>query len=224
MENTTSPSRARFGTVATKVKNSLFAAKANLTVYTVKRFVRRSPYLPFIAVIIIVVVIVVFAVGGLIAKSQGASASSTNSSVSINKPLASQTLNKEFTFPLKDGNGKEVSKITYEIQSVELRNEIIVKGEKATAVAGRAFLVVNLKITNNFNKSISINARDYIRFIVDGSSEKLAPDIHNDPVEVQAISTKPTRVGVAVNDTDRNIVLQVGEIDGKKELIKLDLK
>ena len=107
----------------------------------------------------------------------------------------------------------------------ELRKEILIKGQKATAIKGRIFLIINLKIVNTLKQGINVNARDYMRLTVNGNSnELLAPDIHNDPVEVQAISTKHTRVGFAINDNEKNYVLQVGEIDGGKESIKLNLK
>lgn len=70
-----------------------------------------------------------------------------------------------------------------------------------------------------------MNTRDYVRLIIDGNQEeKLAPDIHNDPVEIQAISTKQTRLGFAIDDNDKSLALQVGEIDGEKEVIELNLR
>lgn len=143
---------------------------------------------------------------------------------SVEKPKAEQAINKEFQFPLKNQLGKEVSKLKYEVQTAELRDEIVIKGAKATAVKGRTFLIISLKVTNSYDKSIQLNARDYLRLIVDNSPEKLAPDIHNDPVEVQAISTKYTRVGFPIDDKDQKLVLQVGEVSGKKELIELTLQ
>jgi hypothetical protein len=75
------------------------------------------------------------------------------------------------------------------------------------------------------DKGIEINSRDYVRLIVDGNTkEMLAPEIHNDPVEAQAISTKYTRVGFPINTSDKNLVLQVGEINGPKQTIKLEFK
>lgn len=192
----------------------------------VKRFVRNSKYLPFVIVGIVVLLVILFAL-----KSTSNNATSTSSQLApsdtradIKKPIATQTLNKEFAFPLKDQNGKEVSKLKYIVQNAELRDEIVVKGERASAVKGRLFLVLNLKIVNSFDKTVNVNARDYLRLSLNGSSEKLAPEIHNDPVEVQAISTKYTRVGFPISDTDRNLILQVGEVDGSKQQIHLDLK
>jgi uncharacterized protein YwlG (UPF0340 family) len=113
------------------------------------------------------------------------------------------------------------------IQSVNIQKQIIVQGQRATAINGREFLIVNLKITNNLKKTIQLNTRDYIRIITAGdANEQLAADIHNDPVEVQAISTKFTRVGIALDeaDTKKTIHLKVGEIDGTKQNIDLNFK
>lgn len=148
---------------------------------------------------------------------------SNDNRVVIEKPKKLQQLNKVFSFPLRDQNGKEVSKFTYEVQNAELRDEIIVKGQKASAVKGRTFLIVNLKITNNYDRNIQLNVKDFIRLTTGGSNEKLAADIHNDPVDVQAISTKYTRVGFPINDTDKDLKLQIGEISGNKQTINLSL-
>lgn len=143
--------------------------------------------------------------------------------VSDTKPLATTNVNRELKFPLLDNKGKELGKLSYTIQNAELRKQIIVKGKRATAVDGRIFLIINLKIVNDLNQGLEVNTRDYIRVIVNGNTKELfAPDIHNDPVEVQAISTKNTRVGLAINETDKNIELRVGEINGPKEKIKLN--
>ncbi len=135
-----------------------------------------------------------------------------------------QSLDREFIFPLNDGS-EDVSEIKFFIDDVELREEIVVQGQKAVAVPGRIFLIVTLKVSNDFEQAITMNTRDYVRLIIDGKQdEKLAPDIHNDPVEIQAISTKQTRLGFAIDDDNKPLALQVGEIDGEKEVIELDLR
>ena len=144
-------------------------------------------------------------------------------SVSDTKPLATMTINREFKFPLRDEKGKELGKLSYTIKDAELRKQIIVKGKRATAVDGRIFLIINLKIVNDLNQGREVNSRDYIRVTVNGNTKELfAPDIHNDPVEVQAISTKNTRLGLAINESDKNIEIRVGEINGEKQNIKLE--
>ena len=144
--------------------------------------------------------------------------------VEIAGAKASADLNREFKFPLRDNTGEQVSEIKFTVNSAELRDEIIVKGKRATAVKGRTFLILNLKVANDFDQTIEIDTRDYIRLTVNGNEdEKLAPDIHNDPVEVQAISTKLTRLGFPINDSDTNLKLLVGEISEDKETIELNL-
>lgn len=128
------------------------------------------------------------------------------------------SLNRDFSFPIKDDKGETVSDIKYFIENAELRDEIIVKGQKATAVEGRTFLIFNIKINNPYGKAIEINTKDYVRLSINANKDEwLAPDIHNDPVEVQAISVEPTRVGFAINETDKDLVLRVGEINGEKQ-------
>ncbi len=190
----------------------------------IKNIFKNSKLLLLIVIGLIVITTAYIAISNLTKSQPKTVAGIQDNKITIQNAKASQELNKEFLFPLKDAKGKEISKLKYSIQKAELRDEIIIKGQKATAIKERTFLVLNLKITNDYDKSIQISARDYIRLIVNNSSEKLAPDIHNDPVEIQAISTKFTRLGFPINDTDKNLTLQVGEIDGKKELIKLNLK
>jgi hypothetical protein len=189
-----------------------------------RRFVKRSTILPFALVGVVVIIVGVLLLRNATGTTSAAPVLGANDKrVDIQKPKAQQQINKDYSFPLKDQTGKEVSKFTYKIQDAELRDEIVVKGQPATAVKGRTFLIVNIKITNNYDKDIQLNVKDFVRLSVNNSTEKLAPDIHNDPVDVQAISTKYTRVGFPINDTDKNLELQVGEISGTKDTIKLNL-
>lgn len=149
--------------------------------------------------------------------------SGNNGQISAPAAQATQTLNKEFKFPLRDANGKKVSDVSYVIQNANFQDSFIYQGKVAEAVKGRTFLIFNLKITNPYDKSIQINARDYIRVRVNGTSEQLAPEIHNDPVQIDANATKYTRVGLPLNTTDKDIEMLVGEINGPKQTIKLSL-
>ena len=147
---------------------------------------------------------------------------SGDSRVEIKEAKKTMEVNQEFNFPLKNDKGDEISNIKFAIERAELRDEIIVKGKRATSVKGRTFLIINLKIVNDFKQSIEIKTRDYIRLAVNGNEKEwLAPDIHNDPVEIQPISTKYTRVGFPINDTDRKLKLQIGEVNGEKKIIDL---
>ncbi len=141
----------------------------------------------------------------------------------IKGPLKTMEINKEFQFPVRDTKGKEITKFKYLVQKAELRDEIIVKGQKATAVQGRVFLVIYLKITNEYSQKLDIPSKNYMRLSTNGNEDEwLASDIHNDPVEVQAQSTKVTRLGFPIYESDNKLVLRIGEIDGNKERIELN--
>ena len=191
-----------------------------------QKYFKKTPYFFLILFIIVIIVIVVIAVKNTSRQSASAvsGAAAPVNQVVVAKPLAVDTLNKSFEFPLRDANGNKVSQFKYEIQSAELDNQIIVKGQLATAVQGRVFLVLNLKITNNYTKSVQLNTRDYVRLIVNNSKDRLAADIHNDPVDVEAISTKYTRIGFPIDSNFKNLKLEVGEITGPKQTIQLNFK
>lgn len=171
----------------------------------------------FFAVIAGVILITVFKT---VTKSE---TSGADIDLSVKGASASQDINREFVIPLKNAENEEVSQIKFFIEKAELRDEIIVKGQKASATEGRIFLIITFKITNEYNQGVEVKTRDYFRLAVNGNEgEWLAPDIHNDPVEVQAISTKPTRLGFPINKTDKNLILRTGEIEGEKQMINLD--
>lgn len=170
--------------------------------------------------ILAVVALVVF-LGGKIVKSL---TRSFDRRETVAGAKAVEDINREFAFPLKNETGEELSRIKYTVEKAELRDEIVVKGQRATAIKGREFLIITLKIVNEYEQAIEMDTRDYIRLSVnDNENEWLAPDIHNDPVEIQAISTKYTRVGFPINDSDKNLVLRIGEIGGDKEFVELSI-
>lgn len=178
--------------------------------------------LKFIGTVIIAIVVLV---GGMKLLSGMNAPRSTSTSGEVKGAIAVQDINREFSFPLKDSRGEEIGSIKYMIEKAELRDEIIVKGQRATAIPGRAFAIFTIKITNDFRQPVQINTRDYIRLSVNGQTQELlAPDIHNDPVEVQAISTKYTRLGFPINTSDSEIALWVGEINSEKERLEITLQ
>lgn len=132
-----------------------------------------------------------------------------------------KTMNQSFDFAVKDNKGVEISKIKYVLNTAVIQDQIIIQGTRATAIKGKTFLIINFSITNNSNKYIQLNSRDYVR-LVGNNGELIAPDIHNDPIQVQPISTKESRLGFPVDDTIKNFTLSVGEVDGKKTTVALN--
>lgn len=177
----------------------------------------------FVYALLAVLFIGTFLAGRFLAPNSGGFASSGDIREDVPAPVATQELNKSFSFPLLDQNGKEVAKIQYTLESANLQDAFVYQGKLAKAVKGRTFLIFNLKITNPYDKTIQINSKDYLRVRMGNSNEQLAPEIHNDPVEIQANSTKYTRIGLPINDTEKNINVTIGELNGKKETVSLNL-
>ncbi len=130
-------------------------------------------------------------------------------------------INQDFTFTI--GSGFNKVSLKYTLLSAESAKDIVIRGQTAHSVPGRAFLILSLKLTNSQNKGVLINTRDYVRMSPAGSSDWLAADIHNDPVEVQAISSQFTRIGFAIDDTVHDFKLQIGDINDKKSVIDFSL-
>lgn len=187
--------------------------------HVLKKSLRVILPLLFLVVLVLVIRIAIKSV------SSSAQTPTVNSQLVLAKPTATENINKPFTFTLKDSNGKDAGSFTFIIKSAELDRQIIVQNKPLVAVAGREFLILNLKIVNKLDKGININTRDYIRLSSNNdTSDWLAPEIHNDPVGVQAISTTYTRVGFPIYTTDKHLLLQVGEINGKKQRIPLNIQ
>ena len=206
-----------------EVENHLFDVDQKENIGTAKREFgkknRKVKKFILLALLLSVLILIYWFV-----KNNNSSSPATNENrVEVEDAEKTLAVNKEFQFPLTDSKGEEISKIKYVIEKAELRNEIIVKGQKATAVKGRTFLVVYLKVTNEYTQKIEMQTRDYVRLSVNGNeNEWLAPDIHNDPVEVQAQSTKVTRLGFPINENDTKIIVRVGQINGDKEKVELN--
>ena len=207
--------------VASRLKKRKDMAQKTYDGTRIKKIKPKVPNKKLLAKLLIIVVAIPLLIYGFRSVSNDRKPTSDERQ-EIKGAKAAQDIKRDFTFPLRDANGEEVSEILFIIEKAELRDEIIVQGQKATAVKGRTFLILTLKITNNFDQAIEIDTRDYVRLVVNGDhGEWLAPDIHNDPVEVQAISTKYTRVGFPLNDSDINLLLKVGEINGEKQDVEL---
>ncbi len=136
--------------------------------------------------------------------------------------IRSKTLNREFSFPLRDYEGNEVAQIKYLLKQYEFTKEVSVNFQKAKITNEKIILAIDIEITNDSNTAFEIIARDYLRLSINGEDKWLAPDMHADPVEVRPHSTKDTRVGFTINETDSNIKLQVGELDGEKEIVEIN--
>ncbi len=181
-------------------------------------------YLPIIILGLVGFFALFFVGRFIISAFEGRTLGTSDSRVELKGPRAKTSLDKTYEFPLTDDKGKEIARLKFFLDDAELRDEIVLGGQKAVAPKGTTYLITTIKLTNTSNKFIEMRVRNYVRLSVNGNTtEWQAASIHNDPVEVQPQSTKLTRLGFPVNDTDKNLVLRVGDLEGKKETIKLDL-
>lgn len=175
---------------------------------------------------IFVVLAVIASVYYLITNDSGNSqvSSSSQSQVKVQGVISETTPNQEFQFPLMGSDGEVLSNIKFEIVDASLRDVVSVQGQKAYPTENKLFLILGVKITNDLDQPIEMSTKDYVRLVVNGNQEELlAPEMHNDPVEIQAISTKKTRLGFSVDRNDSDFVLKVGEINGEKQDVTLNL-
>jgi hypothetical protein len=130
-------------------------------------------------------------------------------------------LNKQYVFSINNQAGTKLSEFKFLIKSIERTKEIDIAGGKATAVGGRELLIINIELTNPGNIPASVVARNYLRLKVNNQDKLLAPEYHSDPVDLQPQSTRDIRLGFNIAESDRNLILQVGELEGDKEQIAL---
>ena len=186
-----------------------------------KRFRLVKKLIPVLGILLIVIVVSLIVINKPIESNDNPTVKSST----VNTLKKQVALNREFQFPIKDNTDQEVGIMKYTIESAELRDNIIVQGQSATSAPGRIFLVLNLKITNDLDKRLEITTRDYIRLQINDNHERLEFTIHNDPVEVGAISTRPTRIAIPIDDVDdQKLTLYIGEIKEEKERVEISFQ
>lgn len=216
------PFESSFQSNRRSLTGSLGNMNSNFKKFNFNRF-HFKPKKLLLAIVPILIVVVLITVIAQAFRSQPQVQNATTANAATQPYVkSSKPINKTFHFPLKDNNGKDVGTFTYEIQNAELRNQIVVKGQPATAVPGRTFLIINFQLKNDLPQGLEIRTRDYVRLSVNGDKNDLqAPDIYNDPVQLQAISVQYNRLGFAINESDKDLVLFVGAINGSKTQIPL---
>lgn len=132
-------------------------------------------------------------------------------------------IDEEFSFPVPNTQSELARGIDYRLVDYEISDEIVVAGETATAVPGRAFLVVNIEVTNNTGFDIDVDSSDYVRLVLDGDDgAPVAADVHNDPLSIPPRATRKARLGFAIDEEESGFILSVGASDTGRELVRLD--
>lgn len=169
-----------------------------------------------IAGLVVATILVVVLVRRMIpSNTTNATTSQTDSQQGL---LETQPLDVTLNIPIDE---KGNNSIVYKVTGAEIRNSIVLRGQRARAIEGRKFVILNLKLTNSLEQRVSLNSRDYVRMSLAGSEDRLAPSIHNDPVELQPISDQTTRLGFSVDASATNFKFYVGEISGEKQEVEV---
>lgn len=188
------------------------------------------------------VVVTALVVGGVyfLNNSKGSTASNSSSSGQVagvqtdtkksgNNPKV--TLNKSYSTIALDVTGKpSKNKIDMVIKNAEKSQDILIKGQPATAKNGSSFLVMQVDLQNSTNERLIISPLNLLRLIVDG--QKRAAEIYTEEVPqirgsvvVEPDSTKVTRVGFVLTPdiVNKPLKLQIGDVNATDKSV-IDLK
>lgn len=115
---------------------------------------------------------------------------------------------------------KKYTKDKFKISVIKAEKVKIVttKNQPISAKENEEFLLLRLEIENNQEYPIVMDNRNYFRLLKD--DKKLAPDFYNGEIQVDAISTKKDTIGFIIDESEKEFKLQMGEIDGTKEIIE----
>lgn len=144
-----------------------------------------------------------------------------------NNPVAKSIkveVSRSFDFAALNNLGKPSgAKIKFKIVDAEKTDTVLVKDQTYTAKNNKTFLIFNLDLRNDETTLQNIIPGDLVRLAIAGNDDtRFAPDLHNSLVGVAAISTKSDRVGFVIPMEAKNFKLYVGELEGKKEEVKVD--
>ncbi|MBI3379766.1 hypothetical protein HY029_03370 [Candidatus Gottesmanbacteria bacterium] len=133
-------------------------------------------------------------------------------------------MDKSFTFAALNNQGKPTSaKIKLRIVDAQKTDQVLVKDQTYKATNNKLFLIFNLELKNDETTPQNIMPGDLVRLAVAGNEDtRFAPDLHNSLVGIAAISTKNDRVGFVIPQDANKFKLYIGELEGKKEEIKVD--
>lgn len=135
-------------------------------------------------------------------------------------------VDSSFEFPALDSQGQPTKdKIKFTISTAEKTGQVLVQDKVYTARNQKKFLIINLALKNDFARLVNIFPGNLVRLTYTGEEEnRFAPDLHNNLVQVSAISTKLERIGFVVPEEEVFFNLYVGELEGEKEIVEVKFK
>jgi len=173
-----------------------------------------------IGLVIAVLVIVGWRIWS-VKSNRGSENNGTQGTETVSSNLGEVMLDGTYVFMATDSRGNEGSEVNFRLTKAEKTKEVLVKGRPANAKGEKAFLVLHIEIDNPETVSRYLAPVDMLRLVGD-DGKKFAPDIHSQVVEIQPISTKITRVGFVVPEKKNNFKLQIGELEGDKDILEIN--
>jgi len=205
------------------IKNPLKKIPTDKIKKVATNFLNKVKQKPKISIAVIIVVLIsVVLVTGLSGKSNNSVVSGITSNTDYS-PDKIATVNKTIEIPIREQDGEDTGqKLKITFSTIDKAKRILIKGQGATAREGKVFLILNMEIENDSTNQLTVRPVDFIR-LIESDDRSFAPDVHNDDVEVEAISIKKTRVGYVVNEEVSIFSFAIGEISGDKDLIEVQI-
>lgn len=132
-------------------------------------------------------------------------------------PISETKVNKSFDFLIKKG---AKDKFSINIEKASLVKLVTSKGKPMVPKPGEVFLLLYLKLENNLTVGLNINSQNYFR-LIDKEGKRYAPDFYNTSLQVLPISVKSDNLGFVIKEGEKNIQIQVGEVDGEKKTVEI---
>lgn len=198
-----------------KLRNLLKINRGTSSIKSVSKLITKHK---LIVITIVIATLLVIAA----TRNQNISQVSSNITNQNSENASSVVINKEYRFPIYSSDGKTESSLKMVVTSAVRNDKIVVNGKSSQAAEGKDFLVLNMEITNSTNNKLNVRPVDFFR-LVGQEGQLFAADVYNDPVKVEPISIKKTRVAYVVFESQENFKFQIGEIKGEKQEVEINI-
>ena len=174
--------------------------------------------------IVLGVILLIVLAGSVFYFTKGRSKSGSQSDTSnqiVSENGVSAALNKKINFPIKDSSGKDTgNQLVVNFTNVERSEKILYKGRPLSPRESKDFIVVNIEIENSTKDRLTVRPADFMR-LVDTQGRQFAADIQTDPIKVEPLSIKRTRIVYIVADNLRDLKFLIGQINADRETVEV---
>jgi len=129
------------------------------------------------------------------------------------------TLEKKFSFPAQNNQGRK-NEIAFILNGAEKTNQIYFRNRPLRAGEEQSFLVLTLQLQNETPERLYFYSADFVR-LIDKEERKFEADFKSPRFEIAPFSTKKDKLVFLVPKNQNEFKIQVGELEGTKETIRL---